>query len=65
MNHTKWSANTTKNVAMEVPIAEFMLGELMSIVDAEDRWSYMGSESTPPCNGNVYWNVVRKVYPIK
>ena len=29
-----------------------------------DRWIYRGSMPMPPCNRYVYWNVVRKVYPI-
>jgi hypothetical protein len=40
-------------------------GNLMTMVDMKNRWIYKGSVTTPPCAGHVYWNVVRKVYPIK
>lgn len=40
-------------------------GELYSMVDANNRWVYKGSVTTPPCAVLVYWNVIRKVYPIK
>lgn len=38
---------------------------LMEMVDLENRWTYKGSLTTPPCSTNLYWNVVRTVYPIK
>jgi len=37
----------------------------MSIVDLEDRWIYKGGKTFPPCDGIVYWNVVRRIYPMK
>jgi carbonic anhydrase len=40
-------------------------GDLMTMVDLEDRWVYKGSVTTPPCDSIVYWNVVKRVYPIK
>lgn len=40
-------------------------GDLMMMVDFNDRWTYKGSVTTPPCARFVYWNVLRKVYPIK
>lgn len=40
-------------------------GDLMMLVDFNDRWVYKGSVTTPPCATYVYWNVLRKVYPIK
>ena len=40
-------------------------GDLMTMVDMDNRWVYKGSVTTPPCDRLVYWNVVRKVYPIK
>lgn len=39
-------------------------GSLMTLVDTDNRWVYKGSVTTPPCHTLVYWNVVRKVYPI-
>jgi hypothetical protein len=40
-------------------------GKLMMMFDTTDRWVYKGSVTTPPCKTLVYWNVVRKVYPLK
>jgi len=40
-------------------------GELIMMVDTNNRWVYKGSVTTPPCAQTVYWNVVRTVYPIK
>ena len=41
------------------------LGELLAQVDMGNRWVYSGSLTTPPCAENLYWNVVKTVYPIK
>ena len=40
-------------------------GDLMMMVDTDNRWVYKGSVTTPPCDTYVYWNVVRKIYPLK
>lgn len=40
-------------------------GDLQMMVDTNNRWTYRGSVTTPPCAQNVYWNVLRTVYPIK
>ena len=40
-------------------------GKLMTMVDTDNRWTYRGSVTTPPCESSVYWNVLRTVYPIK
>ena len=40
-------------------------GKLMNMVDMNNRWTYRGSVTTPPCATSVYWNVLRTVYPIK
>lgn len=40
-------------------------GKLMEIIDHEDRWIYKGSETFPPCEQFVYWNVVKRVLPIR
>lgn len=44
---------------------EVAYGELMMMADMDNRWTYRGSVTTPPCAQNVYWNVLRTVYPIK
>lgn len=40
-------------------------GSLMEMADFNNRWVYKGSVTTPPCNINVYWNVLSTVYPIQ
>ena len=40
-------------------------GDLMMMVDTNNRWVYKGSVTTPPCDTFVYWNVVRKIYPLR
>ena len=47
------------------PPSEVALGELIGAVDLGNRWVYSGSLTTPPCYENLYWNVVKTVYPIK
>jgi hypothetical protein len=46
-------------------VDEVALGELMAFIDTSNRWVYSGSLTTPPCYENLYWNVVKTVYPIK
>lgn len=56
----KWE-ETTKN-----PIVNMVLyGEMMMMSDMKNRWVYKGSVTTPPCDTHVYWNVLKRVYPIK
>jgi len=45
-------------------VEEIPYGNLMMMVDMNNRWTYKGSVTTPPCAQNVYWNVVATVYPI-
>jgi carbonic anhydrase len=40
-------------------------GDLMMMVNMRSRWVYKGSVTTPPCATDVYWNVVKTIYPIK
>ena len=40
-------------------------GNLMEMVDNENRWVYSGSVTTPPCAKSVYWNVLSTIYPVK
>jgi len=37
----------------------------MMMVDMQNRWTYRGSVTTPPCATAVYWNVLRTIYPLK
>jgi carbonic anhydrase len=39
-------------------------GNLMQMVDTNNRYIYKGSVTTPPCATFVYWNVLSTVYPI-
>ena len=39
-------------------------GDLMNMVDTENRYVYKGSLTAPPCDQYVYWNVLSTVYPI-
>lgn len=56
----KWE-ETTKN-----PIVDMVnYGELMMMSEMKNRWIYKGSVTTPPCDTFVYWNVLKRVYPIK
>ena len=59
MMHTLKAADT------KYKTVEVALGELMAFVDTNNRWTYLGSLTTPPCYENLYWNVVKTVYPIK
>jgi hypothetical protein len=58
-----WHKVAAKDTFYEVD--EVALGELMAFIDVSNRWVYSGSLTTPPCLENLYWNVVKTVYPIK
>lgn len=55
--------NVTADSSPIVP--EITYGDLMMMVDMENRWVYRGSVTTPPCSTQVYWNVLRTIYPIR
>ena len=46
-------------------VKEIQAGNLLSIINMKDRWTYKGSLTTPPCSTSVLWNVLTTVYPIK
>lgn len=56
----QWSESSTEPVVDKVPY-----GQLMMYVDMQNRWTYKGSVTTPPCAVAVYWNVLTTIYPIK
>lgn len=45
-----------------IPVANY--GVLMTMVDFNNRYTYRGSVTTPPCARFVHWNVLSTVYPI-
>ena len=65
LNWDKLDIDTTGSAALEATLDTIPLGQLMNILNTEDRWAYNGSMTTPPCDEKVYWNIVNKVYPIK
>jgi carbonic anhydrase len=46
-------------------VNEVQIGKLMMMADLDNRWVYKGSMTTPPCETGVYWNIARRVFPIK
>ena len=56
----KWD-ETTKNPKVNL----VRYGDLMMMAQMKNRWVYKGSVTTPPCDTFVYWNVLKRVYPIK
>jgi len=37
----------------------------MELLNFDDRYMYLGSDTTPPCKGGKLWNVLATVYPIR
>jgi len=56
----KWTESSGTPIVGEVPY-----GKLMMMADMGNRWVYKGSVTTPPCDTFVYWNVMRRIYPLK
>lgn len=46
-------------------LQEVKLANLMKYADLNNRWSYKGSLTTPPCSKTVFFNVMRQVWPMK
>ena len=56
----KWS-----DITEEGPTVDLVTyGNLMMMVDSNNRYIYKGSVTTPPCATYVYWNVLSTIYPI-
>jgi carbonic anhydrase len=56
----KWS-----DMSAEGPTVDLVTyGSLMEMLDTSNRYIYMGSGTTPPCETFVYWNVLSNIYPI-
>tara|TARA_B110000285_G_scaffold4558_1_gene4827 strand:+ start:545 stop:943 length:399 start_codon:yes stop_codon:yes gene_type:complete len=61
----QWDNDLTAEPVVD-PVADLVtFGNLMELVDFDNRWAYKGSGTTPPCTSFVYWNVLSTVYPIK
>jgi carbonic anhydrase len=56
----QWDITSGKPIADEVKY-----GDLLSMVDFNNRWVYQGSVTTPACAQKVFWNQMDTVYPIK
>ena len=41
------------------------VGTFMQMLDTRNRWTYVGSSTTPPCEGPILWHIPTKIYPIK
>jgi len=57
----RWEKNENDTVKVDL----VTLGNLLDMVNFNERWIYKGSVTTPPCGTFVYWNVLSTIYPIK
>lgn len=44
---------------------EFWIGDALNTINYLSRWVYTGAITEPPCPEEVYWNIVRTIYPIE
>ena len=56
----KWDDETGDAVVSD----NILYGNLMEMVNGNQRWMYKGSVTTPPCGQYVYWNVLSTIYPV-
>jgi len=50
----------------EHPVVDVVnYGALMGMIDFNNRYTYRGSVTTPPCARFVHWNLASTIYPIK
>jgi carbonic anhydrase len=54
-----------ENGQKNLNLASIELANMMKYADMNNRWSYKGSLTTPPCSKTVFFNVMRTVWPIK
>lgn len=45
-------------------VKEEKVSDFLQQTETDNRWTYEGSLTTPPCTTSVYWNIVQRVYPI-
>lgn len=40
-------------------VKEAMIGDFLNIADFENRYTYVGTETTPPCANGTLWNIAQ------
>jgi carbonic anhydrase len=61
----QWDIDLSADATVEPTVDLISYGNLMELLDMNNRWIYQGSMTIPPCETFVYWNVLSTVYPIK